>query len=131
MASQVLKNTFLFAIITLLISCSSYMHGYTQLESLNRYLIVDESKKSFGYKRMTYNIALNNSLEGFVKNNGYPDFIYEYKNEKSRDSIKMYYIEKDTVYIYESDSWIANSLYLKENRPLTEYEKATYNELKK
>jgi len=43
----------------------------------------------------------------------------------------MYYVSKDVVYIYESNSWIADSLYLKEYRKLTDYEKATYKELMK
>ena len=80
---------------------------------------------------MEYNLGYNSSLKGFVEQNGYPDFIYEYQNEEGRDSIRMYYVNKDIVYIYESNSWMADSLFLKEHRPLTDYEKATYKELKK
>jgi hypothetical protein len=107
------------------------MHGYTQRKSEDRYLLVNKEKENFGYKRMTYNLGYNSSLQGFVDQNGYPDFIYEYQNDKGRDSIRMYYFKKDIVYVYESNSWLADTLYLKEFRVLTDYEKATYKELLK
>lgn len=131
MLTSLHKYISLFIVLFSLTSCASYMHGYTQRKAENRYLLVDRNTESFGYKRMEYNLSYNDSLEGFVKNNGYPDFIYEYENEEGRDSIRMYYVKKDIVYIYESNSWVADSLYLKKFRPLTEYEKATYQELKK
>ena len=111
--------------------CAAYMHGYTKREAMERYLLVDKESQNFGYKRMEYNLGYNRSLQGFVEKHGLPDFIYEYKNEKERESIKMFYVEKDIVYIYESQSWMADSLFLKEHRPLTDYEKATFKELKK
>ena len=131
MNKSILEYTTLFITLFLFTGCASYMHGYTQREAENRYLLVDKNTDSFGYKRMEYNLGYNDSLKGFIEQNGYPDFIYEYENKGGRDSIKLYYVEKDVVYIYESNSWKADSLYLKEYRPLTEYEKATYQELLK
>ena len=122
---------FLISLFFLIQGCASYMHGYTKRSAMNRYLLVDEAAENFGFKRMEYNLGYNRSLKGFVENHGLPDFIYEYENEEGRESIKMFYVEKDIVYIFESQSWLANSLYLKEFRPLTKYEKDTYEELKK
>ncbi len=118
-------------IVFILMGCASYMHGYTKRTAMDRYLIVNEATESFGFKRMKYNMGYNRSLKGFIEKNGLPDFIFEYENKKGREAIKMFYVEKDTVYIYESQSWTANSLYLKDYRKLNEYEKATYEELKK
>ena len=124
MYRSILKCISLITALLLLTNCASYMHGYTQQKAENRYLLVDKTTDSFGYKRMEYNLGYNSSLKGFVEQNGYP-------NEEGRDSIRMYYVNKDIVYIYESNSWMADSLFLKEHRPLTDYEKATYKELKK
>jgi len=109
--------------------CASAMYGYTQRKAMDRYLFVDKATENFGYKRMQYNLGHNSSLKGFIESHGLPDFIYEYENNKGRDSIKLFYLKKDIVYIYESQSWLANSLYLKEFRPLTQYEKDTYEQL--
>lgn len=92
---------------------------------------VDEDTQSFGFMRLNYNLAYNRSLKGFIGEHGLPDIIYEYKNEKVRNGIKIFYMERDLVYDYESQSWLADSLYLKEHGQLTEYEKITYEELKK
>jgi lipopolysaccharide export LptBFGC system permease protein LptF len=129
---RLIKPTLLLVsmIVFILTGCASYMHGYTERKAMDRYLLVNEATESFGYKRMQYNMGYNRSLKGFIEEHGLPDFIFEYKNKKDRGGIKMFYAEKDIVYVYESHSWVANSLYLKKHRPLTDYEKATYEEIK-
>jgi len=131
MKSNKTSILFLVTFLFLFQGCSIYMHGYTKRSAMNRYLLVDANTNNFGFERMEYNLGYNRSLKGFVDNHGLPDFIYEYVNEEGRESIKMFYVEKDIVYIYESQSWLADSLFLKEQRPLTKYEKDTYEELKK
>ena len=113
----------------ILTGCSSYMLGYTEMRAMDRYLSVNKSTESFGFKRMKYNMGYNSSLKGFIEEHGLPDFIFEYKNKKGRNGIKMFYVKKDIAYVFESQSWMSNSLDLKEHRPLTEYEKLTYEEL--
>jgi len=118
----------LFAVL-LISGCASYMHGYTQDAALDRYLLVDESTNSFGYQRMKYATGYHGTLEGFVAENGFPDFIYEYETPQGHDAIRLYYAKQNTAYIYECSSWSPSSLYLKKQRRLSAYEKATYKEL--
>jgi len=115
--------------VFILMGCSGYMYGYTERRAMHRYLMVNEVNENFGFKRMKYNMGYNSSLKGFVKEHGLPDFILEYKNEQRRNGIKMFYVKKDIVYAFEYRTWTPDSLYLKEHRPLTEYEKSTYEEL--
>ena len=130
MKTKLIPSLLLVSMASLILTgCSAYMYGYTMVSSMDRYLLVDEATKSLGFKRMEYNMAYNSSLKGFVKEHGLPDFIFEYKNEKGRNGIKMCYVKKDIVYVYGYRSWSSDSLYLKEHRPLTEYEKLTYEEL--
>ena len=117
--------------VTILGGCAGFKYGYTKNRAIDSYLLVDEATESFGFKRMKLNQGYNSSLKGFIKEHGLPDFIYEYENEKGRDSIKMFYVQNDIAYVYESQSWVSNSLALKEYRPLTYYEKLTYEELLK
>lgn len=118
---------FLCLTVLLMTGCSSFMHGYTQRKANHRYLLVDEENDSFGYQRMTYNLGYNRSLKPFVKEHGMPDFIFEYPVKGAKSGICMYYLEEDKVYIYESSSmWVADSLFLKEVRNLTEEEKERY-----
>ncbi len=108
------------------------MYGATMSKAMDRYLIVDEATKNFGYKRMQYNINYNlNFLNIFIKEHGLPEMIFEYENEKGRNGIKMYYMKENVAYVFEYRSWKPDSLYLKEQRAMTEYEKLTYEELMK
>ena len=125
-----MKKKILLTLISLCVllftSCSAYMHGYTKQEASNRYLQVDKKNDSLGYKRLEYNLSMHDSLKGFIKTHGIPQFIYEYSNEEGHDSIRMYYTNKDLVYIYEAQSWLADSLYLKEQRSIDSFEKMIF-----
>lgn len=128
MDTKIIPSLLLVSILT---GCSSIMLGYTMPRAMHTYLLVDEATESFGFKRMKYNIGYNANglLKGFVKEHELPEMIFEYENEKGRNGIKMYYVKKDIVYVFEYKNWKPTSLYLKESRPLDKYEKLTYEVL--
>jgi len=128
---KLIVTLMIISLAALTTGCSTYMYGYTMHEALDKYLLVDKDTESFGYKRLQYNLGYNSSLEKFIENQGLPNFIFEYENNEGRESIRLYYTDKNIVYVYESSSWLAGSLYLKEHRALTDYEKQTYSELLK
>ena len=121
----------LLFIFCLLSSCAGYMHGYTKDRAFGRYLLVDEQAENFGYKRMQYIQGYRPSIEGFVNKHGLPDFIYEFETENDREGIRLYYVNEDIVYVFVEYSWRPSSAFLSEHRELTDYENATYIELKK
>jgi hypothetical protein len=115
----------------ILTGCSSFMLGYTMRRAMHTYLLVDEATENFGFKRMKYNIShnANGLLKRFVKEHGLPQMIFEYENEKGRKGIKMYYVRKDIIYVFEYKNLNSYSLYQKESRSLDEYEKLMYEVL--
>jgi hypothetical protein len=118
------------SLVCLLGGCSAAMHGYTQRQALDRYLLVDKTTESFGYKRVTYIQGFRPPMKGFIENKGLPDFIYEFKNNEGREGVNLYYVEKNKVYIFVTRDWRPDSIYLKDDRGLNEYELATYKHLK-
>ena len=112
-------------------NCAGLKYGSTKNKAFNHFLLVDEERKNFGYKRFQHNLGYNWSLKGFVNEHGLPDLIYEYNNEQGYDSILLCYMSENIVYVYESQSWLANSLFLKEQREPNEYEQQTFLHLNK
>lgn len=104
------------------------MHGYTSDKSLNRYLFVNQELDNFGYKRLQYNKGYY-ELKSFLEKNGTPDFFIENKEKGKRLRITFFYVKEDKAITMEEKGFGGNLSYI-ENRPLSDYEKATYNELK-
>lgn len=117
-------------LVCLLGGCSAAMHGYTQRNALDRYLLVDKATESFGYKRVTYIQGFRPPMKGFIENKGLPDFIYEFKNDEGREGVNLYYVGKNKVYIFVERDWRPDSMYLKDDRGLDEYELVKYRQLK-
>ncbi len=115
----------------ILTGCSSFMYGYTMRDAMYKYLYVDEATENLGFKRLKYSMGTNfgGILKDFVKEHGLPEMIFEYKDEKGRNGIRMYYVKKDIVYVFEHKNWMSSSLYVKGHRPLDGYEKLTYEVL--
>jgi hypothetical protein len=115
-------------LLTTFQGCASYMHGYTSDKSLNRYLFVNQELDNFGYKRLQYNKGYY-ELKSFLEKNGTPDFFIENKEKGKRLRITFFYVKEDKAITMEEKGFGGNLSYI-ENRPLSDYEKATYNELK-
>ena len=130
MNSRVISIIGLLSAVGLFSGCSSYMHGYTSQRAMGKYLLVDKTTESFGYKRITYIEGFRPPMLGFIENKGLPDFIYEFKNEQGREGVNLYYVGRNVAYVFVTRDWRPDSMYLKEERALTDYEKATYRHLK-
>ncbi|ARU59401.1 hypothetical protein OLMES_5421 [Oleiphilus messinensis] len=117
-------------LIPIFSGCSGFMMGYTKDNAQNRYLLVDSSAESLGYQRLRYMQDYRDSLSGFVREHGAPDFIYEYTTDEGREGARLYYYRKNVTYIFEEATWRPSSFYLKNYRALTDYERQTYKQLK-
>jgi hypothetical protein len=109
--------------------CAGWMQGYTKRQAFQRYMLVDAATKSFGYKRLTYSQGFYSLIREYTLVHGLPSFIYEFKTEDKKDGLCLYYVREDTVYVFVKLGWLPDTLHLQEQRHLTDYEKATYQEL--
>lgn len=119
----------LSCLILVLTSCSAWMKGWTQRDAMNRFLLVDQTNESFGYKRLDYNQGFYPMLKHFLALRGIPELIYEFETDDKKEGIRLIYVKQDTVYEFVKMGFRPDSLLMKEQRHLTEYEKATYQEL--
>ncbi len=124
----------IFALTMLLPSCNMYRYNSTYMDAENTYMLVDSFSNNFGNKRLTYNKAfyqceLMNDFFCSANSRRDPDFIYEYSNEKFLKGIEMFYIDLDSVYIFEANGKYAD-LMLKEKRVITDFERKVYLKLK-
>jgi hypothetical protein len=110
--------------------CSSFMHGYTKRQALDRYLLVDQAADNLGARRLRYIQGFRPPMRGFVENHGLPDFIYEFK-EKGREGVTLFYVRRDVAYVFVEHDWRPDSIYLRDERALTDYEKMTFEELRR
>jgi hypothetical protein len=90
-----------------MISCSAFMHGYTWRNAMGSYHLVTGDKHNFGDKRIKYNksfhnySALSNFLDCKCNTKGKPDFIYEYYSAAQCRGIQLFYIQADSVFVFE------------------------------
>lgn len=129
-----------FSVLTILIcfiSCKAFKHGYTWSKAEDSYNLVTGDKNNFGDKRLDYNKAfhknseLSNFLDCKCNHRGLPDFIYEYKSDTKCRGIKLFYIKLDSVFIFEEPKKNNLSTIQKEARKMDDYERQTYDRLKK
>ena len=124
----------IFALTMLLSSCNIFRYSSTYADAQNTYMLVDTLANNFGNKRLTYNKAfyqceLMNDFFCSANSRRDPDFIYEYSNEKYLKGIEMFYINLDSVYVFEANGKYAD-LMLKEKRVITDFERKVYLKLK-
>jgi hypothetical protein len=129
--------SFLLTIILIaLVGCKAFMHGYTWTKAENAYNLITGDKNNFGDKRLVYNkgfhkkSALGNFLSGACNNRGMPDFIYEYKSNKSCRGIKLFYVKLDSVFVFEEPKKNNLNSIQKEARKIEDAEKQAYEKLK-
>lgn len=115
--------------------CKAFMHGYTWDKAENSYHLVNGDKDNFGDKRIKYlrgfhkNSALANFLDCNCNNRGLPDFIYEYKSKEKCRGIQLFYVSRDSVYVFEEPRKGNLNSMLKDARKMDEYERLTYQRL--
>lgn len=111
-------------------SCKAFKFGYSQNKAENTYNLVTGNKKNTGDKRIRYiqHLYKDCALSRQVKKET-PDFIFEYKTADKRRGIHTYYIQKDSVYIFEEPQKNRFCSTLKEARLITAHEKQVYQQL--
>jgi hypothetical protein len=110
-------------------ACALWQYQDTKIRSTGTYLPVDAERQSFGYERLAINRRLRAPLDRFLADRPPPDYIYEY-NEATRAGLRLYYLEEDRVYDFLEQNVNPNSALMKEERPLTSFEKAYLQELR-
>ena len=121
---------------TFLIGCKAFKHGYTWRQAKDSYQLVTGNEDNFGDKRLDYNksfhrnSALSNFLDWESNGRGRPDFIYEYQTENKRRGIKLFYLQRDSVFIFEEPRRGNLQSILKDARKMDDYERQTYERLK-
>lgn len=126
-----MRNSILVLLILLVASilstgCSTAMHGYTSREAQNRYMIVDADTESFGYKRLTYIVGYRGaSISYFIDEKGFPDYLYEFV-ENRRQGFIFYYLNEDRSYVFLEQNWSPDSAVNTEIRWITDLEKSRF-----
>jgi hypothetical protein len=116
--------------------CKAFKHGYTWSKALNAYYLVTGDQHNFGDKRLDYNkgfhrnSALSNFLDCSCNDRGLPSFIYEYQTEDKRRGIRLYYLQRDSVFSFEEPKKGNLRSIFKEARQMDDYERQTYYRLK-
>lgn len=127
---------FLLIFAFFLFGCKAFKHGYTWSEAKNSYNLVTGNEHNFGDKRLNYNkafhknSALSNFLDCKCNDKGLPDFIYEYQTDTKCRGIKLFYVQPDSVFIFEEPRKGNLQSVLKEARKMDDYERQTYERLK-
>lgn len=112
------------------------MHGATWSEAKNSYNLVTGNENNFGDRRLDYNkgfhnhSALSNFLNCKCNDRGLPDFIYEYQTDDKRRGIRLFYVSRDSAFIFEEPKKGNLHSILKETRKMDTYEHQTYDRLK-
>ena len=114
-------------------ACKPFMHGYTWNKAQNAYHLVTEKRSNFGNKRIRYNkgFHFNSELSRFLqqKTNAKPDFIYEYYSQKQCRGIKLFYLNRDSVFVFEEPKRANLKSVLIEARQINADEKQSYQVL--
>lgn len=124
----------IFALTILLSSCNIFRYGSTYIDAKDTYMLVDTLTNNFGNKRLTYNKAyykceLKKNFFCTANNRRDPDFIYEYTDGKNLKGIEMFYINLDSVYVFEAKGKFG-ILMLKDKRVISDFERNVYQKLK-
>jgi hypothetical protein len=133
--NKVFSNTIFILLAIIVFSCKSFKHGYTWDKAVNSYNLVTGNKNNFGDKRLDYNKAFhrNSELSYFLENNSnreWPSFIYEYRSPAKCRGIKLYYVQRDSVFVFEEPKKGNLQSVLKEARKMDGYERESYERLK-
>jgi hypothetical protein len=116
--------------------CNAFMHGYTWDKSVNSYLLVNGDKDNLGNRRIKYlrgfhkNSALENFLDCNCNNRGLPDLIYEYRSATKCRGVQLFYVGRDSVFVFEEPKKGNLRAILKEARQMDESERLAYQKLK-
>ena len=92
-------------------------------------MLVDVDTKNFGYERLTYSQQFFPLIEQLILTHGNPNFIYEFQTEDKKESLSLFYVNDDSVYVFRRMGWNSHSLRLSERRPLADFERTIHQQL--
>lgn len=103
MTTLMTRNTLCLFILMLLSGCAAFNYGYTSRKARGKYLLVSAAERSFGYKRLQYNIGYHqrSELAAFIAERGYPQMIYEDQMTDSGrrvDAVTLFYAGQDSLF---------------------------------
>jgi hypothetical protein len=132
-AQRILQALFLASTVVCLFGCAAwrggFMEGFTSWQAQNNYFLVGTNTTSFGYRQLKYLQSYHPAIRGFIKGHGLPDFIYAYATDKGYGGFRFYYVNIDTLYVFEEKDNHPNSIFQKEERHLTDDENRIYKDL--
>lgn len=123
---------FLFtAILFLATGCHAFMEGYTRANASDTYLLITGAQNNFGDQRLHYikGSRKHSCLSQFIDCKQNPDFIFEYVSKSKCQGIELFYVNIDSVYVFEEPSKSNLNSQLKEKRKITVEEKSIYQNL--
>ena len=132
--TQMLRFFILGVFIFSLYSCSGFKHGFTNERAKDYYHLITWNKEDFGTKRLAINRRFFNNTDFacFISNSPKPDFMLEYIDTGRRETIQLYYVTIDSVFIFkECKPNKIGCVNLVDSRVLTKQELLTYETLKK
>ena len=136
-----MRSAFLFSVLPVVIGCiltgcAAFNHGLTWSRAENSYHLVTGDKNNFGDRRIRYNKGFhrNSSLTRFLDcecgQRERPEFIYEYETVAKTRGIKLFYVQRDSVFVFEEPKKGNLQSVLKEYRKMEDAERKTYELLK-
>lgn len=87
---QRLQATLLLLIVSIIVGCTAFEHGFTYNEVKNRLLITESG---IGQKRLNIEKEYDKTIKAFVAGAGTPDYIYV----KSQFHVQLIYLEQNYV----------------------------------
>jgi len=109
-----------------ILGCTGFMHGYTAPLSMNQMLFVEKNKDNFGYKRINYMIGFHREgIKNFISEKGYPNYIYEFK-ENGRYCATLFYTNENKAYIFKEQNWQPQSFVMVQSREINDDEKRRF-----
>ncbi len=117
------------------VSCKPFSYGYSHNKANNQYNLITGNKKNLGDKRIKYTKSLykkselGNFLNCACNERGLPDFIYEYEKSDKCRGIKLFYLQQDSVFVFEEPKKNRFSSVLQASRKMTDNEKLIFKQL--
>lgn len=130
------RSAFQLFLVMFFVSCKAFKHGYTWSQAKNSHNLVTGNPRNFGDRRLDYNSAfhryseLANFLNCSCNERGRADFIYEYETDQKARGIKLFYVQRDSVFVFEEPKKGNLRSIIKEARKMDDYERQTYERLK-
>ncbi|MCD8402411.1 hypothetical protein [Tenacibaculum finnmarkense] len=126
-----LKYFLLLGFIYFMMSCSSFNLGYTHGRAINSFILINKNDKFIGNRRIKYHLGHHGKtdLYNFLNKREYPDFIYEFEDDKKSQTLVLFYPKIDSAFVFKPFNRRYIGLILRKKRVITPYERVVYSKL--